>query len=335
LIYVPFPKQHHITEKGYKESDRYSTTSELKDPDRDYSEYSGTGSTATRMALNLLGNGGMTLTANGMPNKLHNDHRFSGDYTDMHAATKIAGLTNNGYISSYANDFSRDYSPPNSMRSVNANLKSHLIMSSNNNTMNGGLDHYMSLGRSRELRQDNGLPTIPMNTMPNGIISKYYAIEKRAKHDRLRDKYLTQTTSILDQTLLNSVDSNRYSANYGNPFIKSASISPLPPSTKPLTANYSVTPAPPPYNRSNNSNSSFSSTTTVSNNGSLLGAQGVSNGVGLTSYPTSSATANSHTNLPSSAVTSTPSSTQITSPSRQFILPANGDLKKGSLATHV
>lgn len=220
------------------------------------------------------------------------------------------------------------------MRSVNANLKSHLIPS-NNNTMNGGLDHYMSLGRSRELRQDNGLPTIPMNTMPNGIISKYYSIEKRCSHERLRDKYLTQTTSILDQTLLNNVDSNRYSTNYGNPFIKSASISPLPPSTKPLTANYSVTPAPPPYNRSNNSNSSFSSTTTVSNNGSLLGASGVSNSGGL-NYPTSSAAlVGNHTNLQSSAVTSTPSSTQITSPSRQFILPANGDLKKGSLATHV
>lgn len=279
------------------------------------------------MALNLLGNGGMTLTANGMPNKLHNDHRFSGDYTDMHAATKISsGLSNNGYISSYANDFSRDYSPPNSMRSVHANLKSHLMLvaSNNNNaSMNGGLDHYMSLGRSRELRQDNGLPTIPMNTMPNGIISKYYAIEKRCTHDRLRDKYLTQTTSILDHTLHNNIDSNRYSANYGNPFIKSASISPLPPSTKPLTANYSVTPAPPPYNRSNNSNSSFSSTTTVSNNGSLLGASGVSNQAGAASSQSSAVT------------TSTPSSNHITSPSRQFILPANGDLKKGSLATHV
>jgi hypothetical protein len=290
------------------------------------------------MALNLLGNGGMTL-AGGMPTKIHNDHRFSGDYTDMHIATKIGGHNNNGYISSYTNDFSRDYSPPNSMRSVNAaNLKSHLI-SSSNSTMNGGLDHYMSLGRSRELRQDNGLPTIPMNTMPNGIISKYYSIEKRCCRERLRDNFLTQTTSILDQTLLNSVDSRYSSANYGNPFIKSASISPLPPSSKPLTANYSITPAPPPYNRSNNSNSSFSSTTTVSNNGSLLGASGTNtnnnnnnNNINL-SYPSSTST--------SSVVTSTPTnnhqtSTQITSPSRHHvILPANGDLKKGSLATHV
>lgn len=321
-------QQHHITEKGYKDSDRYSNTSELKDPDRDYSEYSGTESTATRMAINILHNGHSGVPLAG-PVKIPNDQRYSGDYTDMHVATKI-GLTNNGYIP--YNDYTRDYSPANSVRTNSTSLKNHLIASSGHSplittpiTMNGGIDHY-SLGRSRELRQDNGLPSIPLNTMPNGIMSKYFTIHRRCSHDRAREKFLTQTTSILDQSLLNNVDI-RYSATYGNPFLKSSSITPLPPpnaanSQKPFTANPSVTPAPPPYNRSNNSNSSFSSSTTISNNGSVLG--GASLGL---SY--------SNPNNSNPSVTTTAATTQITSPSRQFILPANGDLKKGSLATHV
>lgn len=279
------------------------------------------------MAINILGNGHSGVPLAG-PVKIPNDQRYSGDYTDMHVAQKI-GLTNNGYIP--YNEYSRDYSPPNSMRTNNTSLKNHLLASSGHIsspiTMNGGIDHY-SLGRNRELRQDNGLPSIPLSTMPNGIMSKYYTIEKTCRQDSFKEKYLTQTTSILDQSLLNNVDI-RYSATYGNPFLKSSSITPLPlpnsaaNSQKPFTANPSVTPAPPPYNRSNNSNSSFSSstTTTISNNGSLMGA-GASIGVSYPSIPVTS------------AVTSN-SLSQITSPSRQFILPQNGDLKKGSLATHV
>jgi hypothetical protein len=302
----------------------------MKDPDRDYSEYSGTESTATRMAINILGNGHSGVPLAG-PVKIPNDQLYSGDYTDMHVATKI-GLTNNGYI---YNDYSRDYSPPNSMRTNSTSLKNHLLASSGHSPhitpVNGGIDHY-SLGRNRELRQDNGLPSIPLNTMPNGMLSKYYTLEKSCCCDRVKEKYLTQTTSILDQSLLNNVDI-RYSATYGNPFLKSSSITPLPPpnaanSQKPFTANPSVTPAPPPYNRSNNSNSSFSSSTTASNNGSLLGAGGAN--IGL-SY--ANPNINSSTAVPMTATTN--SLTQITSPSRQFILPANGDLKKGSLATHV
>lgn len=264
----------------------------------------------------------------------------------MHVATKV-GLSNGGYIP--YNDYSRDYSPPNSIRA----LKNHLVSSSAHSplmnpttvtsSMNGGINNNnnntYSLTRNRELRQDNGLPTIPLNTMPNGIISKYYTLQGRksscCRHERLRDKYLTQATLILDQSLLNNVDI-RYSATYGNPYLKSSSISPLPPPTsishhKPFTANPSITPAPPPYNRSNNSNSSFSSSTTISNSGSLLG--GASLGL---SYPNSNSSSSASTIPATAVVTSTASATtHITSPSRQFILPANGDLKKGSLATHV
>lgn len=269
----------------------------------------------------------------------------------MHIATKV-GLTNNGYIP--YNDYTRDYSPPNSMRTgLKNHLTGHSPLINSTQNVNGGIDSY-TLGRgNRELRQDNGLPTIPLNTMPNGIISKYYTlnhIKDKSKrscccHDnnnqKYRDNFLTQTTSILDQSLLNNVDI-RYSATYGNPYLKNSSISPLPPpiTHKPFTANPTVTPQPPPYTKSrgSNSNSSFSSSTTISNSGSLLGGANNNNNsnsninnnsVGL-SYP------NSSSNISTGAtVTSTTANTQIISPSRQFILPANGDLKKGSLATHV
>lgn len=316
--------QHHITEKSGKDADRYSTTSEMKDPDRDYSEYSGTDNSAsTRMNINILGNGynGVPLAG---PIKINNEHRFSGDYTDMHVAHKI-GLTNTGYIP-YSSDYSREYSPSNSVR-ANMSMKNCLITSSGHSPLmstpiNDTIDHY-SLGRSRELRQDNGLPALPLSTIPNGMASKYYAIEKRCCNDQLRrDRHLTQTSFLLDQSLLNNVDI-RYSATYGNPFLKSSNIASLPPpnaayAQKPFTANPSVTPAPPPYNRNNNSNSSFSSSTTISNgyNAPTL------------SFPI----------VPTTAVTATATTnnlSQITSPSRQFILPANGDLKQGSLATHV
>jgi hypothetical protein len=263
----------------------------------------------------------------------------------MHVATKV-GLSNGGYIPYH--DYSRDYSPPNSIRALKNHLVSSVhsplmnsttVTSSMNGVINNNNNTY-SLTRNRELRQDNGLPTIPLNTMPNGIISKYYTLQGRrsscCRHERFRDKYLTQATLILDQSLLNNVDI-RYSATYGNPYLKSSSISPLPAPTsishhKPFTANPSITPAPPPYNRSNNSNSSFSSSTTISNSGSLLG--GASLGL---SYPNSNSSSSGASTIPATAVvTSTASATtHITSPSRQFILPANGDLKKGSLATHV
>lgn len=280
------------------------------------------------MAINILGNGGSGVPLAG-PVKIPSDQRYSGDYTDMHVATKI-GMTNNGYIP--YSEYSRDYSPPNSisqLRTNNTSLKNHLIASSGHSPlinppvtssiMNGGIDHY-SLGRHRqELRQDNGLPSIPMNTMPNGIISEYYLLNK------LQHQFY-ESSFILDQSLLNNIDP-RYSATYGNPYLKNISnLAPLPtPSTgnsTPLyTSNPGVTPLPPPYvARNNNSNSSFSSSTTISNNGSLLGA---GSNVGVNYNQTATAT------------TPVNSLSQITSPSRQFILPQNGDLKKGALATHV
>lgn len=86
----------------------------------------------------------------------------------------------------------------------------------------------------------------------------------------------------------------RYSATYGNPYLRTSNAS-LPPLPPPSTANPASTPAPPPYNANRNITSSTSG---------ILGG-GVSGG------------------------------SQVSSPSGQFILPANGNLKKGALATHV
>lgn len=113
----------------------------------------------------------------------------------------------------------------------------------------------------------------------------------------------------LDQSLLN-IDP-RYSATYGNPYLKQHS--PLIITNN--TANPALTPAPPPYmsttSRGSNSNSSFSSSTTISNvngGGSIVG-------IGTT--------------LAGSSIPS-----QTPSPSSgQFIVPANS--KVGGLATHV
>lgn len=92
-------------------------------------------------------------------------------------------------------------------------------------------------------------------------------------------------------------------ATYANPFLRTsnASLPPIPPSTAIHTANPSATPAPPPYNATRN-------TATTS---------------GVLTSSTSSTTS-----IKASPLTSS-------SPSGQFILPANGHLKKGALATHV
>lgn len=93
-------------------------------------------------------------------------------------------------------------------------------------------------------------------------------------------------------------------ATYANPFLRTsnASLPPIPPSTTAIhTANPSATPAPPPYNATRN-------TATTS---------------GVLTSSTSSTTSIKASQLTSS------------SPSGQFILPANGHLKKGALATHV
>ncbi|XP_035899953.1 irregular chiasm C-roughest protein-like isoform X1 [Anopheles stephensi] len=311
--------QHYMTEKC-KESDRSSNVSDLKiDRDHEYSETcSGTDSIATRLAMNMMGSssggsnnsgggggGGAPVNGGGGgvplagPVRIPNDYRYSGDYSDGIGSSLQAkiGQSNGGYVP-YV-DYAPDY-----------NLPMHI--SSNGQLPNGNL----SLTRNRELRQDNGLPSIQsgMGSLSAGLMN----------------------TSLMNAP---SIDP-RYSATYGNPYLRSSS-SHLPPLPPPSTANPALTPAPPPYSAGRHPTSALLMGVNIGvNSGSVIGI-----GSSLTS-PES---------IRSTSAGSDPNSTmqqqaqqqqqqqggqlagcQTGSPAPgQFILPANGDIRKGALATHV
>ncbi|XP_063704901.1 irregular chiasm C-roughest protein [Culicoides brevitarsis] len=315
---------HHISEKGYKESDRSSNISDLKiDRDHEYSETcSGTDSIATRLAMNILGStggsgagsnqgggGGVPLAG---PVKIPSDYRYSGDYTDALGHLQLkSGQNNNGYVP-YV-DYSRDYSPPPSQLQRNYNTLSSTgtyvtgavtspPTSQSSQQLNGQLPGgNLSLTRNRqqELRQDNGLPSIQssMNSLPNVLLGH---------------QALLQNGLSLDP---------RFNATYGNPYLRNSNTS-LPP---PSTANPAATPAPPPYVKcptSSNYSGLIGINTTSLNSGSIIGISSANHISQQQQQPS-----------PQPSLT-----TQLTSPSSnsgQFILPTNGNIKKGSLATHV
>lgn len=125
----------------------------------------------------------------------------------------------------------------------------------------------------------------------------------------------------------------RYSATYGNPYLRNSNAS-LPP---PSTANPAATPAPPPYVKniihcptSSNSGISASNYSALGLNTSSLN----SSIVGITSATTTNQSPQQQTTTQQQLLQQQQQQ-QVTSPSGQFILPSNGNLKKGSLATHV
>uniref|UniRef100_A0A182SR59 Ig-like domain-containing protein n=1 Tax=Anopheles maculatus TaxID=74869 RepID=A0A182SR59_9DIPT len=224
-------------------------------------------------------------------------NRYSGDYSDGIGTSLQAkiGQSNGGYVP-YV-DYAPDY-----------NLPMHI--SSNGQLPNGNL----SLTRNRELRQDNGLPSIQsgMGSLSAGLMN----------------------TSLMNAP---SIDP-RYSATYGNPYLRSSSTH-LPPLPPPSTANPALTPAPPPYSAGRHPTSALLMGVNIGvNSGSVIGI-----GSSLTS-PES---------IRSTSAGSDPTATmqqqaqqqqqggqvaggQTGSPAPgQFILPANGDIRKGALATHV
>ncbi|XP_038111190.1 irregular chiasm C-roughest protein [Culex quinquefasciatus] len=319
------PEQHYITEKACKESDRSSNVSDLKiDRDHEYSETcSGTDSIATRLAMNILGSssggsnnsggnngsgggGGVPLAG---PVRIPSDYRYSGDFTDgLGTLQSKIGQSNGGYVP-YV-DYAHDYNMP---LHVNTNSQSHHQMPNGN----------LSLTRNRlELRQDNGLPSIGngMGSLSNSLMN----------------------TSLMTAP---SIDP-RYSATYGNPYLRSSTAQ-LPPLPPPSTANPAVTPAPPPYSAGRGQQNSLLSmgVNLGVGNGPLLNNGGSIVGItsGLTSpesiRSSSTAAANSsmdQTSQQSSQPTPTLPTQSGASPGPgQFILPANGDLRKGALATHV
>jgi hypothetical protein len=114
-----------------------------------------------------------------------------------------------------------------------------------------------------------------------------------------------------------------YSATYGNPYLRNSNTSTLP---GPNTANPAATPLPPPYNPASR-NLSAANNSSNSNSLGIYGNSGGGPGGNLgSSILGISASASPNSNGP-----------QMLSPSGQssYILPANGNLKKGALATHV
>lgn len=144
----------------------------------------------------------------------------------------------------------------------------------------------------------------------------------------------------------NGIDS-RFSAIYGNPYLRTNS-SILPPLPPPSTANPAATPAPPPYHAPRNhanlmGNGVMGSLKNFGNANSILTS---TNGPASVSGSSSNLTASSNTlaatplqqqpqvGTPSGGLSSNATTAQ--SPSGQFILPSNGNAaKKGALATHV
>lgn len=152
---------------------------------------------------------------------------------------------------------------------------------------------------------------------------------------------------ILGQSLLQNGIDSRFSAIYGNPYLRTNS-SVLPPLPPPSTANPAATPAPPPYHapRNHANTNGIGVMGSLKNFGAAASIISSSNGLASVSGSSSNLTSSSNTlaatplaqptaSTPSSMATSVATTAQ--SPPGQFILPSNsnGVAKKGALATHV
>ncbi|XP_070492966.1 irregular chiasm C-roughest protein isoform X2 [Chironomus tepperi] len=289
------PNDHHNYNGKCKESDCSSNKSDIKiNRENEYLETcSAHDLCSTKIPLNTFGSS----LSSALP-----DFRYSGDFTDSFGqlqTTKL-GCNNNGYIP-YV-DYNRDYTPPPSLTLSNS-LKPVLTSSS--------LSNHLVIGTSTATPTITSASIVGITT--GSITNGTYSLTRNRPLERLLNNTLPNSTSstlsngLINQSLLN-IDP-RYSATYGNPYLKQHSqlIGPL------NTANLAITPAPPPYSnsRGSNCNSSFSSTTTISN----INGGGSIVGIGTTALTTCT-------------------NGQTTSSSGKFITSSTSP-KVGSLATHV
>ncbi|XP_075154282.1 kin of irre [Haematobia irritans] len=261
------------------------------------------------------------------------DERFSGDFGDRYnRSCNIKNMKNQDYkesVNGYAPyfEYALDYSPPNDSK---ASLGGSVPKSNSTTISSATLPHYSN----------------PATTTGNMSLP-------RNRSDMQQPQPLNN--GFLGQPLLQNGIDSRFSAIYGNPYLRTNS-SILPPLPPPSTANPAATPAPPPYHAPRNHINSNA----LANGGvmgslknfgtptSILG--GGHNGPASVSGSSSNLTASSNTlaatplaaqqsavGTPSGvAVTASTGPTTAQSPSGQFILPSNGNVtKKGALATHV
>lgn len=167
---------------------------------------------------------------------------------------------------------------------------------------------------------------------------------------RTRQHYVICFVYFAGQPLLQNGIDSRFSAIYGNPYLRTNS-SILPPLPPPSTANPAATPAPPPYHAPRNHMNTMANggvMGSLKNFGTPSSIISGHNGPASVSGSSSNLTASSNTlaatplanqqssvGTPSGVAAST-APTTAQSPSGQFILPSNGNVtKKGALATHV
>ncbi|XP_055913065.1 irregular chiasm C-roughest protein [Eupeodes corollae] len=277
-------------------------------------DYSETCSGSESLAINLTSapmpdiatKGGTLGVPLAGPVKLSNEDRFSGEFSDRYNRCMVKNQKNqdikdnNGYAPYF--EYALDYSPPTDSISKSASntLTTSTTLPHYNNPISSG---NMSLPRSRNE------PQYVQSAMQNGFLGQ----------------------PLLQNGL--AIDS-RFSAIYGNPYLRTSSTI-LPPLPPPSTANPAATPAPPPYHAPRNHPSSISGSTAAT---SLKNFGPSAIGIGsIGSNSNSNLTASSNTLHSIAPLTTTQSPSQVLnqSPSGQFILPSNGNTKKGALATHV
>uniref|UniRef100_A0A1A9ZLV7 Ig-like domain-containing protein n=1 Tax=Glossina pallidipes TaxID=7398 RepID=A0A1A9ZLV7_GLOPL len=251
------------------------------------------------------------------------DERFSGEFGERYKRTcNLKSLKNqdfketvNGYAPYF--EYALDYSPPNDSKST---VES--VSKSNSSTINSAtLPHY----------------TNSVNTNSNMSLP-------RNRSDMQQPNI---NNGFLGQSLLQNGIDSRFSAIYGNPYLRTNS-SVLPPLPPPSTANPAATPAPPPYHapRNHANTNGIGVMGSLKNFGAAASIISSSNGLASVSGSSSNLTSSSNTlaatplaqptaSTPSSMATSVATTAQ--SPPGQFILPSNsnGVAKKGALATHV
>uniref|UniRef100_W8BE24 Irregular chiasm C-roughest protein n=1 Tax=Ceratitis capitata TaxID=7213 RepID=W8BE24_CERCA len=270
------------------------------------------------------------------------DDRFSGEFSYSRQC-HIKNLKNQDYketVNGYAPyfEYALDYSAPNEGGKPGTGVAGSGVQKTQSSTINSAtLPHYTNpvttTGNLSLPRNRNDAPQQSTAQMGNGFLA--------------------------GQSLLQNGIDSRFSAIYGNPYLRSNS-SLLPPLPPPSTANPAATPAPPPYQRHHHHSSAgqhanmnggigvtalknFNAVTGMVNSSSSNG------GAGSVSGSSSNLTASSNTLAAMTPLTqcapistATPVTTTAAvsiavaqSPSGQFILPSNGSAKQGALATHV
>ncbi|XP_026846211.1 irregular chiasm C-roughest protein isoform X1 [Drosophila persimilis] len=284
------------------------------------------------------------------------DERFSGDFTDRYnRQCHIKNLKNhqeNAYKETSANgyahyfEYALDYSPPAEAA--------------------GGKSAKNSAGGKNSA-------TLPHSAAPVGGVGSVAAaalvggggggasLPRNQRHDQQQSQ---QANGFMGQPLLQNGIDSRFSAIYGNPYLRTNS-SILPPLPPPSTANPAATPAPPPYHaaRHHHSNGGLKHyghghgaslagatlhTSPATAGGQLMSGggsaaaslnSGIAGGAGgSVSGSSSNLTASSNTLAATPLAQSGVAGAQCAqSPSGQFILSNNGKghTQKGPLATHV